>query len=255
MMSINPWAVGIGLRGLRRMTGGQMGRLADQRAELFEVAPFALVVDHSESMDGVMNAVNSFVPELIETIEQTPEALESVALGVISFNEDAQLVRPLTWIDEDRTRPRFVAEGRTSYVKPLERARAMIDRETPMLGPRGFRPVIFFVTDARPNVETEAEWLTARTRLLSSPLRPKLVTFGFGNVDEVTLRKLASDPALAQFREEAGRAAMDEILGVVMNTVITLTNGTGRAPTGSLAQRILAMEGDDKDERTIAYRA
>jgi uncharacterized protein YegL len=225
--------------------------LIDERAELFEVAPFVLVVDRSESMDGAMEVVNRFVPELIETIEQIPEAFESVALGVISFNDGAQVVRRLTWIDEEHTRPHFVAGRRTSYVEPLKAALRMIDTEAPLLGTRGFRPVVFFITDAKPNVESEDAWLAARARLLGSPLRPKLVTFGFGDVNDVTLRKLASDPSLAQFNGQVARTAIDEILKVVMNTVITLTNSEGRAPVDSLAQRILAHEDDDV---TVAYR-
>lgn len=226
--------------------------MTDQRAELFEVAPFVLVVDRSKSMEDAISTVNSFVPELIKTIEQIPEALESVALGIISFNEKAKVVRKLTWMDEAPTRSLFVAEGQTSYVEPLECVRTMIETETPRLGARGFRPVVFFITDAHPNVEPQDEWLKTRSRLLASPFRPKLVSFGFGKVDEAALRTLASGPELAQFRGEAARAAVDEILKVVMHTVITLTNGTRRAPPGSLAQRILA---DDGDGQTVTYLA
>lgn len=225
-----------------------------QDAELFDVAPFVLVVDCSESMKSVMPTVNRFVPELIETMRQIPEALESVALGIVSFNEDARVVRHLTWIDEDIAPPQFLAQRRTSYVRPLVCARELIERDTPELGNRGFPPVLFFITDARPNLETEAEWLAARSRLLSSHLRPKLVTFGFGNVDEPTLQRLASDPKLAELNGKAARAAMDEILKVVMNTVITLTSGGGRSPDGSLASRIIESEAGS-EETTIVYVA
>jgi uncharacterized protein YegL len=146
-----------------------------------------------------------------------------------------------------------VAQKRTSYVKPLERARELIEQDAPKLGTRGFSPVIFFVTDAKPNVETEGEWLAARSRLLSSYLRPKLVTFGFGNVNDITLKKLASDPSLAEFKNEATTAAMDEILSIVMTTVITLTSGEGKSKTESLASRILATR-DDEDDDTIVYQ-
>ena len=222
-----------------------------QNGELFDVAPFVLVVDCSESMKNVMPTVNGFVPELIETMREIPEALESVALGIVSFNEDARIVRHLTWIDEELTTPQFVARYRTSYVKPLNRTHELIERDAPKLGDRGFPPVVFFITDANPNMETEAEWQAARSRLLNSHLRPKLVTFGFGDVNASTLKRLASDPKLAEFRQKAARAAMDEILKVVMNTVITLTTGS-KSSDGSLASRIIASEAG-MDEDTIVY--
>lgn len=230
-----------------------MASLGGQSQELFTVAPFVLVVDRSESMKSAMGAVNLFIPELIETMREIPEALESVALGVISFNTEARIARHLTWIDEELTWPLFVAEDRTSYVEPLNRTRELIERDTPKLAHRGFRPVVFFITDAKPNVESDAQWLAARARLLSSHLRPKLVTFGFGDVNESTLRTLASDPNLAQFNEQAAMAAMDEILKVVKHTVITLTDGTRRAHDGSLASRIVESEAGADDD-TIVYK-
>lgn len=229
-----------------------MSGQSSDNEELFTVAPFVLVVDRSESMKSAMHTVNQFIPDLIETVGDIPEALESAALGIISFNERARIVRRLAWLDEDNTWVQFEAAGRTSYVEPLNRARELIERDTPKLGRRGFRPVIFFITDAHPNVESESEWMAARAQLLNSRLRPKLVTFGFGEVDEATLRKLASDPQLAEFNEMAAKAAMDEILAVVMHTVITLTDGSTKAADGSLASRIIGSE-VGHDDSTIAY--
>ncbi len=221
--------------------------------EQFEVAPFVLVVDCSELMKTVMSTVNSFVPELIATMRDIPEALESVALGVVTFNDKAQIVRRLTWIDEEFTLPLFVSRGRTSYVQPLTVAYELIENETRELGERGRPPVLFFITDARPNVESEADWLQARSRLLASRLRPKLVTFGYGNVDEQTLKRLASDPRLAEFSDKEPRAAMDEILKVVTYTVITLTAGDGKARYDGLANRIMEWEAG-QDAETVPYK-
>ena len=220
--------------------------------EQFEVAPFVLVVDCSESMKTVMSTVNSFVPELIATMREVPEALESVALGIVAFDEDAWVVRRLTWIDEEFTLPQFTAQRRTSYARPLAVARELIEHEAHKLGDRGYPPVLFFITDARPNVESNEVWLAARARLLASKLRPKLVTFGFGQVDEQTLQLLASDPRLAEFRHEDAWAAMNEILKVVTHAVITLTSGGGEARYDSLANRIMEAEAN-QDAETVAY--
>jgi uncharacterized protein YegL len=226
--------------------------VAEQTDERFTVAPFILVVDRSQSMKPVMPTVNTFIPELIETMREIPEALESVALGIVSFNERARIVRHLTWIDEDITMPKFAAEHRTSYVEPLDQTRQLIEDDAPNLGERGFPPVVFFITDAQPNVESEAQWLAARSRLLNCRFRPKLVTFGFGDVNEATLRKLASDPKLAEFNDKAAKAAMSEILKIVMTTVIRLTAGGGKPSDGSLASRIIDSEANQDDD-TIVY--
>jgi uncharacterized protein YegL len=221
--------------------------------ELFDVAPFVLVIDRSKSMEGVMPTLNQFVPQAIETMRLIPEALESAALGIVSFNHDASVVRRMTWIDEDLTWPHLVAGGLTSYLKPLESTLALINKDIADLGDRGLKPVIFFVTDGQQNKETETEWMAARARLLKSPLRPTLITFGFGNVDEPTLRKLASRPDLVETNQDDAINAIKEILNIVTGTVITLTSGGSRGQPGSLASRIIESESGEDDE-SIDYR-
>lgn len=219
-------------------------------AEEFDAAPFVLAIDRSNSMLGAIDAVNTVVPQIIDTMRDIPEALESAALGVVSFNHIARVNRRITWLDEDITIPRFVAESRTSYVEPLERVRELIAEDVPQLGQRGWRPVVFFITDGQPNEETEADWMRARARLLDDgfKLRPKIATLGFGNVDFRTLERLASEPSLAEYNGADASVAIREILAVVMRTIITLTAGTAAKRGDDLAARIL-----DEESKPIDY--
>jgi uncharacterized protein YegL len=219
-------------------------------AEEFDAAPFVLAIDRSSSMQGAIDAVNAVVPQIIDTMRDIPEALESAALGVVSFNNIARVNRRITWLDEDITIPRFAAESRTSYVEPLERVRELIAEDVPQLGQRGWRPVVFFITDGQPNEETEAEWLAARGRLLDAgfKLRPKIAALGFGNVDFATLRRLASEPSLAEYNGADASVAIREILAVVLRTIITLTAGTAAKRADDLAGRIL-----DEERKPISY--
>jgi uncharacterized protein YegL len=222
--------------------------------ERFDVAPFVLVVDESGSMESVVGTVNTWIPQLIATMRDIPEARESVALGVVSFNSSAEVRRRISWLGEDATAFRFTASNRTSYVAPLEQTRSLIEEDVPQLGAHGWRPVVFFITDGYPNVGAEEDWVAARDRLLSPTfrLRPRLVPLGFGKIDLTTLRKLASDPELATYTGADPQVALDEILQVVLNTIITLTDdGSGGASVEqpvTLAERIRAAEA-----KTISY--
>lgn len=226
-----------------------------EQEEQYKIAPFVLVIDCSPSMREVMSEVNRFVPNLIATMQAIPAALESAALGVVTFAETAKTVRRLKWIDAEETQTRFeVFEHRTSYAAPLKRVRELIKQDVGKLGSYGFRPVVFFITDAKPNVEKTIAWKEERRKLVNMSCEPKILALGFGSVDFETLSSLASEPGLAKMADSAtGVAAMQEILRVIMNTVVVLTSG-GEAHTDSFADKVLrAGQPLDGHEDTVPY--
>jgi uncharacterized protein YegL len=212
----------------------------------FDVAPFVLVVDESESMkfDNAIDTVNAWVPDLIRAVRDVPEAMENAAIGIIGFSSESRFVRRMSWLDDDITVPHFKTDGQTSFAKPLQACREMLLEDVPRLGHRGFRPVIFFITDGKPNVEVTEVWMAARRELLDLAMRPKIVTFGFGATNDKTLSALASEPGLAEYNSHDPQQALAEILKIVIRTIVKLTQG-GVSTEGGLVDKILGTEGPE----------
>ncbi|WP_280447111.1 vWA domain-containing protein [Nocardia brasiliensis] len=223
---------------------------AGDRDELYPIVPILIIVDCSGSMQSVIGNVNKFIPRLIGTMAATPEAQEAGALGIIEFNTKAETRRKLTWLDNASTQDRFEACGKTNYSAPLELARKMLVEQAPQLGRSGYRPVIFFITDGNHNVVHPQKWIEAHAALVSLRCRPRILAFGFGaeiNLD--TLKLLATNPELASLadRAKAETAAIEEILTIVLNTVVSLTVNPGGYE--GFAARIL------RDEMIVPYGA
>jgi uncharacterized protein YegL len=197
--------------------------------EEFEAVPFVLVVDRSASMrdNEGMETINSALPEMVATLLEMPEVEESASVGLISFAEEAKIHRRIAPLADGFDVPQFKAAGKTSYAAPLRALHSMITEDLPKLGSRGRRPIVFFVTDGNPNVETPDVWQSDRARLLDDGfrLRPKLVTLGCGRVDQACLEMLASDPSLADWKGGPTKGALKAILSTVKGTITGFTGG------------------------------
>lgn len=195
--------------------------------EVFPAVPFVIVVDRSGSMqgNGGMDLINSSLPELVDALKDNPEIEETASVGLVSFANTATLHRNIEPLNRPFAVPTFKADGTTSYAAPLRKLRSMIETDLPKLGPRGHRPIVFFITDGKPNFDDRSVWREARDHLLESEfrLRPKLVALGCGEVQQSCLEELASAPNLARWKEGPTKEALQAILRTVRGTIITLT--------------------------------
>ncbi|GAA4593165.1 uncharacterized protein YegL [Actinoplanes octamycinicus] len=144
---------------------------------------FYLLVDVSYSMDGApLDAVNRILPEVVDTIEESPTLGDVVRFGALDFSDDARTVVPLGDLRDVRAIPQFTARGGTSYAAAFRQLRLDIERDLAKLRADGFqvyRPAVFFVTDGAPTDDVPE--LRAAFAELTDPSfrgRPNIIPFG-----------------------------------------------------------------------------
>ncbi len=118
--------------------------------------PVYLLLDTSGSMWGEpIEAVKNGVQVLVSTLRTDPHALETAYLSVITFDNEARQVTPLTEIAQFNM-PNIEASGCTALGEALkllsERVDAEVQKTTSTV--RGdWRPLVFIMTDGVPTDE------------------------------------------------------------------------------------------------------
>ncbi len=128
--------------------------------------PVYLLLDTSSSMSGApLQAVNQGVALLYNELMNTPQAVETCWISVITFDSQAQQVVPLTELTKF-TPPTLQAGGSTSMGAAFDVLGQALDRE--IVGNTGerkgdYKPLIFLLTDGEPT----DDWRSALNRLRS----------------------------------------------------------------------------------------
>jgi uncharacterized protein YegL len=160
-----------------------------------QVLPFYLVCDESASMTGQpIDAINESLPELHEEISTNPVVADKTRFSLIGFSDTAEVILELSDLSDVESMPGVAAKGTTSYGAAFRLLRQQIEKDVAMLkgdGHRVFRPVVFFLSDGQP---TDNDWRDAFAELTeeSFSMRPNIVAFGLGDVDEDTVRSVAT---------------------------------------------------------------
>ncbi len=115
--------------------------------------PVYLLLDTSGSMHGEpIDAVKNGVQILLSNLRQDPYALETAYLSVITFNETAKQVVPLTELPSFQA-PVLNASGTTSLGGALSLLASSIEREvakTTAEEKGDWKPLVFIMTDGEP---------------------------------------------------------------------------------------------------------
>ena len=208
--------------------------------EAAKTLPFYLVFDVSYSMHTVMGEVNDALRQLKDAVTANPLLADIARVSVISFADDGQVDIPMCDISAENRifagSQILKARGGTSYASAFRTLRAAIEHDVAMLKVGGersvFRPTVFFVTDGAPT-DPEREWQAEFGQLANFKQYPMLYPFGFGAVQEDTLREIthpkirAFGKAPAQYftvREGTSPAqAINKIVEVVVQSVVSCT--------------------------------
>ncbi|MBM3993519.1 MAG: VWA domain-containing protein [Planctomycetes bacterium] len=116
--------------------------------------PVYLLLDTSGSMHGdAIEAVKIGLKQLRADLQSDPQALESVWMSVITFDNTARQVVPLTEMAQFQE-PVLEAKGTTALGDALKLLMECLDREvrkTTTTQKGDWRPMIFIMTDGEPN--------------------------------------------------------------------------------------------------------
>ncbi len=155
--------------------------------------PVYFVADQSASMAPHIGELNHGLLSLQDAMQRDPFAAAKVRFSVIGFSDDA-----FTYLEPADLRsapqlPELTAQGRTSYCAAFEELAYRISVDLPRLKGHGFsvhRPVVFFLTDGAPT--DREDWRAVRTRLLSQPAAPNILSFGIGDADPAVVGEIAT---------------------------------------------------------------
>jgi uncharacterized protein YegL len=143
--------------------------------------PVYLLIDCSESMAGTaIETINLAVPAMVRELRSMPHALETVAMSVITFSGDAQLVIPLTSLEMFQFPALKIRPG-TSLGRALDMLAACISTDvvTTTKERKGdWLPLVFIFTDGQPT----DDWRGAAARI-KELTTPKVIDDGDGNTN------------------------------------------------------------------------
>lgn len=118
--------------------------------------PVYLLLDTSGSMVGdPIQAVNNGLKVLVEALRQDPYALESVYISIITFDNEAKELFPLTPLDQIQIPEIIVPQSGATYLGAalellIQQSDKDVRRNTS--DQKGdWRPLIFIMTDGRPS--------------------------------------------------------------------------------------------------------
>jgi uncharacterized protein YegL len=199
-----------------------------------QVLPFYVVCDESSSMSGSsIDAVNSGIAELFREIYNNPAVDAKARVGIVTFNDTARVLLPLSRLSSITQTPGCVASGSTSYAAAFRLLKSQIETDVPQLKSDGFqvhRPMVFFISDGAPNQE---DWRTPLAELTdhSFHLRPNIVSFGVSGAEASVIKEVSTPLTVGEnnkqsfaFLAEAGvnpGAALSEIMKFITGTIVS----------------------------------
>lgn len=184
------------------------------------ILPICITIDVSASMaeNGSIDALNACLPDLKQMMLDQPLVAELARVGIVIFNDEADVLVPLTDLSEVDIPP-LEAVGATSYRAALSETRDFLEHSIRGLGPNTpyYTPIVFFLTDGMP-LDNESDWLPEIQGLRTGKYRANVVCFGFDQANPEILRKVGRT---FLFRETNPVLAVREIFTTIIGSIKT----------------------------------
>jgi uncharacterized protein YegL len=156
------------------------------------VLPIYIVCDESSSMAGAsIQAVNDGIVELFYEVSSDPFVDAKVRVGIVTFNDTARVLFPLTQLSDVTQIPVCVASGSSSFSVAFRLLKTQLETDVSSLRQQFsvHRPVVFFVTNGQPNNEN---WRDELDRLIDPEFlfRPNIVSIGVTGAEETVIAEV-----------------------------------------------------------------
>lgn len=198
--------------------------------------PVYLLLDTSGSMTGdPIQAVGDGVKTLVADLKTDPQAQETAFLSVITFDNVASQVIPLTEIGQFKE-PSLEAHGRTALGEALKLLLDCYNKEviknTSAKQKGDYKPLVFLLTDGHPTDEWEkvADEIGAKVR--GNKMFAKFVALGAGsNADTAVLKRLTDDVLVThELKPDALKAYFKWVTQSIVENSRSAEIGAGETP-------------------------
>ena len=163
-----------------------------------QVWPFYFLCDESASMSGApINVVNESLQKIWSELIKSPALSDKAWVSVISFSDTAEVLVPLTDLQELTSMPGCTVGGQANYANAFRKLKRVIDDDVKyllQLEMKVIRPFIFFMSGGEP---ADDNWREAHIELINGsdlPFRPQIISFGFGSAGGQIIHEVATEP-------------------------------------------------------------
>ena len=199
--------------------------------------PLVLVLDASGSMSGApIDDLNNALITLKEDILNDNVLSNRMELAIVSFHDDAEVVRDFDLVLPEHEMPTIETGGLTNMFSGINKAIDMIENRKAWYKNSGqpyYRPIIVLLSDGSPtNTDQEIENLDQKIQSMSDDKKFMFIPFGIGDgADMQTLAKLAVQTADQRLKEKAQAFKMKDSSKIAQ--VFAFVSASASAAMGS----------------------
>lgn len=170
--------------------------------------PVVLVLDTSGSMSGnPIDELNKALVKLKEDILSDPILTQRLEVGIVCFDDDARVERPIDLITVDTNMPSLDVGGVTNVVSGINKAIEIVEERKQFYKTNGeqyYRPFIVLFTDGAPtNTADEIEMLDQQIQQMADNKKFVFMPFGVEGADFQLLAKLAVQSTDERLKNQA----------------------------------------------------
>jgi uncharacterized protein YegL len=178
--------------------------------------PVVLLLDTSGSMEGMpIDEINKALIQIKEDILNDTILSNRLEVGIVAFDDDARVERPIDLISPDTDLPILNIGGLTNLVAGMNKAIELVTERKNFYKSNGeqyYRPFIVLFTDGAPtNTPEEIEQLDQTIQQLSDEKRFIFLPFGVDGADMQLLAKLAAQTADERLKNIGTAFAMKDV--------------------------------------------
>ncbi len=178
--------------------------------------PVVILLDTSGSMSGKpIDELNKALIQIKEDILNDTMLSNRLEVGIVAFDDDARVERPIDLISPDTDLPILNIGGVTNLVAGMNKAIELVtDRKNfyKTNGEQYYRPFIVLFTDGAPtNTPEEIEQLDQTIQQLSDEKRFIFLPFGVDGADMQLLAKIAAQTADERLKNTGTAFAMKDV--------------------------------------------